>query len=452
MFKIKNLLSKFTKIAKPAGLIYPIIIIVTIPVLLIVNTVWNLKNFKRDVNFLIRHQAASISETLKPAVSQNLGDTQTLYTLLKGAVDSNVDLQSATIVVQKGTNLNLLTSTDPNITSQDPVLSELANLTVSMGFDESYAGLNYDIHLQENVWDVTVPIVKDNDSYYILATKITVQAVDELLSRTSKDSITILVILVAATIALLLNHFIFYRKAMETKKLEELDKLKDEFISMASHELQAPVTGLVGYLELLQDKITPIKNTGLQSDVDTLKTLTNDLHNLIQDLLNVSRIEQGRIKVEMKDVQVNEIIDNVIKTFGPQAKGKNLELLVEKGELPVIQTDPDRLRQVIANLVSNSIKYTLEGQVKVSSAVEKDSIKVAVSDTGIGIPPDHLSKMFTKFHRVQDEKTKEVRGTGLGLWIIKQIVELLGGQIYIESIYGTGTTLSFTLPVRGNTR
>ena len=87
MSKIKNLLSKFTKIAKPAGLIYPIIIIITIPVLLIVNTVWNLKNFKRDVNFLIRHQAASISETLKPAVSQNLGDTQTLYTLLKGAVN-----------------------------------------------------------------------------------------------------------------------------------------------------------------------------------------------------------------------------------------------------------------------------------------------------------------------------------------------------------------------------
>jgi signal transduction histidine kinase len=217
---------------------------------------------------------------------------------------------------------------------------------------------------------------------------------------------------------------------------------------MASHELQAPVTGLVGYLELLQDKITPIKNEGLQGDVDTLKTLTKDLHNLIQDLLNVSRIEQGRIKVEIKEVQVNEVIDNVIKTFDPQASNKGLKLLPQKGELPVIQTDPDRLRQVIANLVSNSVKYTLEGEVKVTSLTEKENIKVIVADTGIGIPPDHLNKMFTKFHRVQDEKTKEVRGTGLGLWIIKQIVELLGGQIFIESIYGTGTTITFTLPIR----
>jgi signal transduction histidine kinase len=237
---------------------------------------------------------------------------------------------------------------------------------------------------------------------------------------------------------------------METKKLEELDKLKDEFISMASHELQAPVTGLVGYLELLQDKVSPQVNPKIQGDIDTLKTLTNDLHNLIQDLLNVSRIEQGRIKVEAKEVQVNEIIDNVIKTFSPQAKSKNLSLTTNKGELPVIQTDPDRLRQVIANLVSNSIKYTLKGNVKVTSILEKEIIKVTVSDTGIGIPPDHLDKMFTKFHRVKDEKTKEVRGTGLGLWIIKKIVELLGGQIFIESIYGTGTTITFTLPVGSN--
>lgn len=447
MSKLKGLISKLTRIIKPAGLVYPIIIIVAIPVLLIINTVWNLKNFKRDVNFLIRHQAASISETLKPSVIQNLGNTQVLHRLLKGAVDSSEDLHSATLLKQEGTNLNLIISTDPNIQVEKQAVSELARLTVSSGFEQSYAGLNYDVNLGENIWDVTVPLEKDDDGFYILATKIKIQAVDELLSRTSKDSVIVLVILVVTTIALLANHFIFYQKAMETKKLEELDKLKDEFISMASHELQAPVTGLVGYLELLQDKITPMDDDKLQGDVNTLKTLTNDLHNLIQDLLNVSRIEQGRIKVEPKEVQVNDIIDNVITTFSPQAQGKNLKLITQKANLPTIQTDPDRLRQVIANLVSNSIKYTLEGEVKVSSFVEKDKIKIAVSDTGIGIPPDHLSKMFTKFHRVQDEKTKEVRGTGLGLWIIKQIVELLGGQIFLESIYGTGTTITFTLPL-----
>lgn len=443
----RKLLEKFTSIIKPAGLVYPIIIIISIPLLLIFNTIRNLNYFNRDVNHLIRRQAVSISNTLKPIISENLDDTQKLNFFLTKAVESNDDLISAAVLKQEGTNLNTVTSTDQNFVLDDSAVSDLGGLAVGLGFDQSFAGLNYDPYLQKNVWDVIVPLEKDESSYFLLATKIRTDAVDELLSRTSRDSIVILIILIVVTIALLANHFLFYRKAMETRQLEELDRLKDEFISMASHDLQAPVGGLIGYLDLLKDKITPEKNPELQDELNTLVLLTNDLKNLIGDLLDVSRIEQGRIKAEIKEVQINDVIEHAVDTLKLQAEKKGVKIIFEKVDLPQVQSDPDRMRQVLTNLLSNSLKYTLQGQVTITTKVKGKFIEVSLADTGIGIPPDQLEKLFSKFHRVKDEKTKEVRGTGLGLWITKKIVELLGGKIYVESIYGTGTTMTFTVPL-----
>jgi signal transduction histidine kinase len=115
--------------------------------------------------------------------------------------------------------------------------------------------------------------------------------------------------------------------------------------------------------------------------------------------------------------------------------------------LPEVDTDPDRLRQILTNLLSNSIKYTLSGEINILVKSDKKTVKLTIKDTGVGIPPEHMEKLFTKFHRVKDKKTQDAPGTGLGLWITKSLVEALGGNIYAESIYGSGTSISFTLPI-----
>lgn len=439
------LFDKFKAVVKPAVLVYPLVVIIAIPLLLAINTIWNLRSFNRDVNFAIRHQAVSIADTLKPIIAQNLENEEELNSLLQSITQANSDIVSATILRSEGNKVEVVTTTQD--TEEAEAAGQIALNQLAIALDQPFAGLSYDPKLAKNVWNVVVPVTSEGPSPYLLALKIKTDTVDEILKRTSRDSFIILSVLIIVTLILLANHFIFYRKAQEARQLAKLDKLKDEFISMASHELRAPVTALTGYLELLRDKITSAGFTTLKPEMDTLKIVTNDLKNLINDLLEVSRIEQGRMTLTLTDIQINDVIVKAIETMKPLADNKSLAIKFAPGQLPVIKTDPDRLRQVVTNLVSNSIKYTLEGEISISSKVKAKFIEVTVRDTGTGIPPDELPKLFSKFHRVKDKKTEEVRGTGLGLWITKQIVETLGGKIYAESIYGTGSVFTFTLPI-----
>lgn len=272
--------------------------------------------------------------------------------------------------------------------------------------------------------------------------------INEILTRTSHDSEILLIITLIIVIALLVNHIIFYKKSLRAQQLEEINKLKDEFISVASHELRAPVTGVVGYLELLKDRLKGQLTESMNDDFSTLKVLTDNLNKLINDLLEVSRIEQGRLKVVIKKADPNTVIETAIKEFEPSANQKDLTITLEKDKLPEIMTDPDRLGQILNNLISNAIKYSLKGSIKLTAKVVGQMIEVKVTDTGIGIPPAEVDKLFTKFHRVKDKQTEEVNGTGLGLWITKQLVETLGGKIFVQSLYGTGTTFTFTIPLR----
>jgi signal transduction histidine kinase len=439
--KVKDLLKS---IKKPALTIYPILIILIIPILLIVNTIWNLQSFNRDANFIIRHQASSIGDTLKPIIVNYKDDPVKLTQIINDILKNNEDILSISVLKKVKDSYSVYISSDSTL-NESELKTELNELALS--FDQSFAGLSYDPFRKRDVWKVVLPLKFEDSEPLILQVVTDTQSVNSILERTTKDSTIILLILIVVILILLANHFYFYIRSLKTQQLEEIDKLKDDFISMAAHELRAPMTALLGYLELLRDKLSPDELTKVKSDLDTLNSLTQDLNSLITDLLDVSRIEQGRLSVEIADIDVNEIISEIVKVMLPNANEKHLQLLYHPSKLPLIRSDHQRIRQVVTNLISNSIKYTLKGTVTVETTIQDNTIIIGVKDTGIGIPPEHMNKLFGKFHRVQDKQTNEVRGTGLGLWITKQIVELLGGKIQVESIYGTGTSISFTLPI-----
>ncbi|OGM08770.1 hypothetical protein A2Z67_01835 [Candidatus Woesebacteria bacterium RBG_13_36_22] len=441
-----KLSEKIKSFGRLGYIIYPIVILICIPILLIINTAWNLKTFNRDVNFLIRHQAVSVAETIKPIVLDNISDIEKLREILIKTANSNSDIVDISILSENNQEIDLLVSSSGNYSQDD--FKNLGLSQLSIGLNESFAGLGYDPIAGKNLWNVSVPLEKIEGGNYIVFLKFGVDKVDEILQRTSKDSYMILSILVIVALALLVNHFIFYQKAQKTRQLEEVDKLKDEFLSMAAHELRTPITALVGYLVLLQKKISPEEAQKIASDIALLQSLTNDLRNLIEDLLDVSRIEQGRLTYEVADVDVNKVIGDVVATLFPSAQEKGLAINYQAQSLPIVKADHNRLRQVVTNLLGNSVKYTLEGSIEVKAKKEDKFIEVSVKDTGIGIPPNELPKLFSKFHRVQDKKTESARGTGLGLWITKQIVEQMGGKMSVESIYGTGSRFSFTIPLR----
>ena len=229
----------------------------------------------------------------------------------------------------------------------------------------------------------------------------------------------------------------------------ELDRMKTEFVSQVSHELRTPLTAIQGFTDLMLDGDAGEVNEEQAESLGIVKSNADRLVALINDLLDVSRIESGRIKLNMAVVDVRAILDGVVAMMRPllDAKGQTLTLSVEDG-LPAAWGDHDRVVQVATNLVSNAHKYTQEGgSIEVSARREGEFVRVAVRDNGMGIAAEDMPRLFSRFYRVDNSLTREIGGTGLGLSIVKSIVEMQGGTVAVESQPGAGSTFAFTVPI-----
>jgi PAS domain S-box-containing protein len=229
----------------------------------------------------------------------------------------------------------------------------------------------------------------------------------------------------------------------------ELDRVKTEFVSQVSHELRTPLTAIKGFTEMLLDGDAGDINAEQQEYLDIVKSNVDRLVALINDLLDISRIESGRIKLNLASIDVTAIIASVVTTMRPLLSGKNQTLTTEvEPHLPLATGDNDRVVQVVTNLISNAHKYTQAGgSIVVRVERTGDLVRVAVNDNGMGIPAEDVPKLFTRFFRVDSSLTREIGGTGLGLSIVKSIVEMQGGTVSVDTELGKGSTFAFTLPV-----
>ena len=241
------------------------------------------------------------------------------------------------------------------------------------------------------------------------------------------------------------------RKILEdlTERLKQLDAQKDEFISMAAHELRAPMTAIKGYVSMVLEGDTgdiPEKARGFLADANNI----NDrLIRLVNNMLNVSRIEEGRMVYQEEVESLSRVLRSVFNQFIPEAQRKNLEYTLE---IPPqvkdsVKVDPDRVQEIIGNLVSNAIKYTDTGSVKVKlSQSEPNTVRCEVIDTGPGISDEEQKQLFQKFRRAESSVGKTT-GTGLGLYISRLLVEKFGGKIGLTSKPGSGSNFWFELPL-----
>lgn len=239
------------------------------------------------------------------------------------------------------------------------------------------------------------------------------------------------------------------------EQVQAANQAKSEFMSVTSHELKIPMTSIKGYARMLElvgkDNLSDQQREFLKiinSNVDRMSRL-------VSDLLDVSRIEAGRIKLDMGPVAIKDVVDDVLRSVRTQIETKKLRLLVDIPDaLPPVWADYGRLVQVMTNLVSNAYKYTPEGGDVVVRAVyhqengQGENISVRVTDTGFGISEEDQHQLFSKFFRASDQNVRDVPGTGLGLAITKSLVELHGGKMWFESVLGQGSTFAFDLPVR----
>ncbi|MEW6554949.1 MAG: ATP-binding protein [Actinomycetota bacterium] len=229
----------------------------------------------------------------------------------------------------------------------------------------------------------------------------------------------------------------------------ELDRLKSDFISIVSHELKTPLTSIKGFVRLLTtERVGPI-NDKQRHYLDVVQKQTESLTALINDLLDLSRIEAGIIEVRHEPVLLCEVIDGVVQQLDNLAQEKEIEIRMDiPGDLPMLLGDGERLAQVFLNLIHNAIKFTPErGEVGVKARTAGSDCLVRVSDNGIGISAQDLPRIFDKFYMVDSSSTRTQSGTGLGLAITRQLVHAHGGEIWVNSVKGEGTTFNILLPL-----
>lgn len=236
-----------------------------------------------------------------------------------------------------------------------------------------------------------------------------------------------------------------YRTARH--RAEEDERLETEFLTTVSHELRTPLNAILGFSQILLDEIDGPLDDDQREDVATIKEAGEHLRSLVDDVLDLARIEGGMFTLERGAVDVSSVVREVTRLLEAQRDQKPVAIEARVPEaLPQVDGDPKRLRQIVMNLATNALKFTDEGRVTIEASASDGVVRIAVSDTGSGIPRDELPVIFDEFHQVPSMR-RVTQGSGLGLAICKRLVDLHGGRIEVQSIVGRGSVFTVSLPV-----
>lgn len=249
------------------------------------------------------------------------------------------------------------------------------------------------------------------------------------------------------------NAQLFEEQRATAERLRELDKLKSQFLANMSHELRTPLNSIIGFSRVILKGIDGPTTDLQQQDLTAIYNSGQHLLNMINDILDLSKLEAGKMEMALEEINLEDLIKSVMSTAMGLVKDKPIELYQKiAADLPVIKADPIKVRQVILNLIANAAKFTDEGSIIVKASQQTDphgapEIRVCVTDTGRGISPEDQEKLFQPFSQVDASPTRKTSGSGLGLSICRALVEMHGGEIGLESEFGKGSTFYFTLPV-----
>ena len=351
--------------------------------------------------------------------------------------------------------------------------------TVSLNDEDNYAVKaikTKELQITNNFWDFVKPALSEDLALKIqeaLGIKCVVAVpvyseervigvIDFVLAKDSKKITNIekeMMYALSDQVGIVYRNLTYYEKIQTANqdlknaniRLHKLDKAKSEFLSIASHQLRTPLTGIKGYLSMIAEGDFGEVPPKISKVIDEIFINSDRLTRLVNVFLNVSRIESGRFTIEKENIDLIKLVEDVVNEFIPNAKKKNLKLSFKKSKklIPEVSMDKDKIKDVVINMVDNSIKYTPEGSINVYVEQRGNQIIVSVKDTGVGIMKSEAKELFKKFVRGVGIAQVDTSGSGLGLYIAKKIIEAHSGEIWAESEgKGKGATFSFSLPLK----
>ena len=432
-------------------IIYTIFLVIVIPLAFFLTSEQFLRVAREDQNRLERSRIGVLQDVFALFAKWNLDDTKFLHdrvrvvahetdTMTNFQVLGTEDGESFPILVSmNGEEEGTMLTPDPHTLSL--LRTAMAHPAQSVSSEVFNGGVRY--------WRSAraITATTSNTAVGYVFTELSMAQGDYVARRNIFDAYMTLLLIILLIIMLLIRQARIIDYATLYQRLKDIDSMKDDFVSMAAHELRSPLTTIRGYIDMIRSEKLSKKAEEYLKDIDSSALRLNLM---IGDILDVAKLQAGRMSFNLQSVDVSEDIAAVIDSFQKLAKDKGLLLSFDRRTLPLIAVDTDRFRQIMINLVGNAVKYTSKGEVHVTAEAIRDDVTIRISDTGAGISAEDQGKLFQKFFRVRNEETERVTGTGLGLWITNQMVKAMKGTIMVESIRGKGTDFVVSFPVTEN--
>lgn len=431
--------------------IYSVGVVIAIPLLVILNTVMLVRSTRNAFNVELTRKADVVNGVIAESaradiVAKRYDVLQQSFTALEKAQPA---IKATSVIVEQDGQLTqaVRTATAPEKMSANSALQARIAFErkrpIAKLMDVEYDGR------KAQAWNVVTPVLSDTGTVIaaVSTNTVTTDAM-EAINKAYSTSFMILIGSVVVIVGMLFRHFRLVTYVRLLAKQREVNQTMSDFLSVATHELKAPTTVIKGYISnVLDGTAGPITDDARQQLMVAFSQ-TDRLNELVQDLLNVSRIEQGRVSYTMRAVDSRALLGMIVGNYQPIAAAKGVTLSIETLDpMPAVYCDEGRLQEIYTNLIDNAIKYTAKGMVTIGQRVEKDRVITNVRDTGFGMSPDAKRRLFQRFYRIKTDQTQNISGTGLGLWIIKQYIEAMGGTIEVESIEGIGSNFIVALPI-----
>lgn len=432
---------------------YSIGIILAIPILLAINTILLVSSTRSTfdielsrksdlVNSVIAQQSiADVQDKQYDRLSVSLEEIETAQPAIR---QLQVITKDETGIRRVAQGVDRLDEINPSVQTQVNIVYERKQPVARfINFNDN--GVN------SQAWNVATPILDSEDTVLgVVVSSILTNDAEELIDSAYTKSFIVMVVSIIVIVILLFRHFRLVGYVQLLAKQRELNQTMSDFLSVATHELKSPTTVIKGNMENLCDGLYGPVDDKIKDQLGVVISQTDRMNSLVQDLLNVSRIEQGRIEYTITDVDSARVLQSIVDVYKGPAQNKGLELRYEPVEnIPIVRVDEGRLQEIFTNLIDNAIKYTETGSVTVSQKVVNNKVVTSVKDTGFGMSPEASKRLFQRFYRIKTDKTRTISGTGLGLWIIKKYIESMGGTIEVESLEGSGSNFIVSFPVKG---
>lgn len=444
LFSLKKV---FRFLRKNPELLFSLFLIIFLPLIIWANNVFIVKSFEKITDFTLQNTALSLENVIEELIREKIKDLSEVQQIIELLAKEDPAIEELRVIRFEKDTFKIIASSN-----RKDLGKEVREASLAIAWHQNQNIAHLVGSKKERFWQVVKPIfAKDNQKIALVTLNLSLKETDKLIKKAVYFSYFVSILAIIFTLLLVAWHTRLFQYLKLYKELKRVEKMKEEFIRMAIHELQSPIVNIKGYIETLKEDAKDPSSEEFKRDIERISLSAKNLSDLIYDIMTVVRIEESVLDVFPQLVFPSEIVQEIVDSFKIKVKEKGLEFFYQK--LPSanfrIKVQPNRFREILTNLIENAIKYTFKGKIEVKEELlEKENLySLSIEDTGIGISGEDQERIFEKFYRVKEKETAEIPGTGLGLWIVKTLTEKMGGKIVLESIKGVGSKFKLFFPI-----